>query len=296
MGFLTHSPKSGKPRSISWAIFSRPFGTALNVHVYPGLRPGLGSGVPVRQAQGRLFGTRFQAPTLPTERREPLLQVHPCHGAPPGPIVEAAIAPDVELVPDALVAQDGSKLLVLFPAEVPLAGGQHGADMVVLPRIGAVGEIVGRVVEVQVFAIPAVDEVLHIEGSAHGNDAGDHFGMAEAEVRGMVGAEAATGGDQSRRLVLLTHQGQHIAYDVALILHMPLHPPIGVGMFVVPTLLVNAVDAIELQLAAIDAISHACDHAIVFILKESTPRSGEDEHLGSCVAKAQQFHVAAQIV
>jgi hypothetical protein len=29
------------------------------VHASPGLRPGLGSAVPVRQAQGRLYGTRF---------------------------------------------------------------------------------------------------------------------------------------------------------------------------------------------------------------------------------------------
>src|ERR1700722_19221241 len=111
---------------------------------------------------------------------------------------------------DALVPQNRCKPLLLLPAEVPHAGGKHGSNMVVLPRIGAVSQIVGRVVEVQILAIPAVNKVLHIKGSAHGDDPGDLIRVVEAEVSGVKGAEAATGGDQSRRLVLLAHQGQHI--------------------------------------------------------------------------------------
>src|SRR5580698_7997385 len=107
----------------------------------------------------------------------------------------------------ALVAQDRRETLVLLPAKVPHAGGEHGADMVVLPGIGAVGEVVGRIVEVEVVAVPAVDKVLHVEGAAHGYDAGDLVGMSEAEVCGVIGAKAAAGCDQPRRLVLLGHQG-----------------------------------------------------------------------------------------
>src|ERR1700733_1691789 len=132
-------------------------------------------------------------------------------------------------MPYALVAKDRRETLVLLPAKVPLTGGEHGADVVVLPGIGAVGEVVGRVVEVEVLTVPAVDKVLHVKGAAHGNDAGDLIGMAEAEVRCVIGAEAAAGGDQPRRLVLFSHQGEHVVDDVALILHVPLYAPIGVG-------------------------------------------------------------------
>jgi hypothetical protein len=38
---------------------SRPYGTFRLSNLYPGLRPGLSSAVPVRQAQGRLCGTHF---------------------------------------------------------------------------------------------------------------------------------------------------------------------------------------------------------------------------------------------
>src|ERR1700679_430938 len=110
-------------------------------------------------------------------------------------------------MPYALVAQDRGETLVLIPAKVPLAGSEHGANVVVLPGIGAVGEVVGRIIEVEVVVVPAVDKVLHVKGSAHGYDAGDLIGMAEAEVSGVIGAEAAAGGDQPRRLVLLVHQG-----------------------------------------------------------------------------------------
>src|SRR5580704_3053335 len=102
-----------------------------------------------------------------------------------------------------LVPQHRRKAFILLPAKVPNPGGQYRTDMVVLPRIRAVREIVGRVIEVQILAIPAAHEVLHIKGSAHGDDTGDLIRMAEAEVRGLIAAEAATGGDHSRRLVLL---------------------------------------------------------------------------------------------
>src|ERR1700730_1183099 len=61
-----------------------------------------------------------------------LLQVHPSHGPPPGPVVEAAIPPHVQLVPNLFIPQNRRKTLIFLPAEVPLPGSQHGADMVVL--------------------------------------------------------------------------------------------------------------------------------------------------------------------
>src|SRR6202789_2598622 len=199
-------------------------------------------------------------------------------------------------MPYALVAQDCGKTLIFLPTKVPLAGGQNCADVVVLPGSGAVGEIVRRVVEVQVLAIPAFDEVLHVKGAAHGYDAGDLIGVAEAEVGGMKGAEAAPGGDQPRGRVLPFHQGKHIVDQVALILHVPLHSPVGVGMLVIPTLPVNTVDAIKLQLPAFYPVGHAAYHAVVFVLKEPALGSGEDQNPGSCVTKTQQLHVAAQVL
>src|ERR1700744_1934097 len=147
---------------------------------------------------------------------------------------------------DPFVTQHRSKALILLPAKVPHAGSQRRTNMVVLPRIRAVSEIVGRVIEVQIFAIPAVNKVLHIKGSAHGDNPGDLIRVAESEVRSMKRAEAATGGDQSRRLVLFAHQGHYIVHDVALVPHVPLPPPIGVRLLVVPAFPVYAIDAKEL--------------------------------------------------
>src|ERR1700678_1984194 len=113
-------------------------------------------------------------------------------------------------MPYALVAQNCGKTRILLPAKVPLPGGQNCTDVVLLPGISAVCEIVWRIVEVQVLAVPTIDEVLHVKGAAHGYDAGDFIGVAEAKVGSMKGAEAAPGGDQPRSLVFLLHQGEHI--------------------------------------------------------------------------------------
>src|SRR5208283_6027149 len=77
-----------------------------------------------------------------------LFQVHPRHWPPPRPIVIAMIAPDCQFMANATRTQNRGKLFVLLPAHVPLAGGEDGADVVVAPAIRAVGQVIGRIVEV----------------------------------------------------------------------------------------------------------------------------------------------------
>jgi hypothetical protein len=59
------------PGIASEQFFSRPYGTFRLPNLYPGLRPGLGSAVPVRQAQGRLYGTHFAIARFPTQTLKP---------------------------------------------------------------------------------------------------------------------------------------------------------------------------------------------------------------------------------
>src|SRR5664279_1625988 len=72
-------------------------------------------------------------------------QIRPRHGPPPRPIVVALVAPHGQLVTDAPAAQNGCELFVACPAHIPFAGGQHGAQMVVAPSVGAIGQVVRRI-------------------------------------------------------------------------------------------------------------------------------------------------------
>src|ERR1017187_2124324 len=98
---------------------------------------------------------------------------------------------------DAARPQNGGEFLVLAPAHVPFASGEHGPYVVIAP---------------------AVEEALDVERAAHGDAAGDLVGMAEGEVHGMVSAKAAAGHDGARGPILVPHQRQHVIQDVALVL------------------------------------------------------------------------------
>src|SRR5579862_4006123 len=96
---------------------------------------------------------------------------------------------------DAPRAHDGRHALVIVPAHIPLPGGKHRADVVVAPAVDAVGEVVGRIVEVNVFAVPAVHEAFDVVGAAHADAAGHLVGMTHGEVQRVIGAKAASGHD-----------------------------------------------------------------------------------------------------
>src|ERR1035441_7977671 len=146
---------------------------------------------------------------------------------------------------DAARPQNGGEFLVLAPAHVPFASGEHGPYVVIAPAVAAVRQIIGRVIEVRVLAVPAVEEALDVERAAHGDAAGDLVGMAEGEVHGMVSAKAAAGHDGARSPILVPHQRQHVIQDVALVLQMPLYAPVGMRPLVVPAFAVYAIDAID---------------------------------------------------
>src|SRR5271157_5157256 len=82
-----------------------------------------------------------------------LLQVRPRHRPPPRPVVIAVVAPHVQLMPNTARAQNRGKLLVPLPAHVPLASREHSTQVVVAPAVGAVRQVVGRVVEVHIVAV-----------------------------------------------------------------------------------------------------------------------------------------------
>src|SRR5208283_5199866 len=112
----------------------------------------------------------------------------------------------MQLMANSARAQNRGKLLVLLPAHVPFAGREHGPHVVVAPAVSAVRQIVGRIVEVHILAVPTIEEVLDVEGASHADAASDFVRMAKGEVDGVISAKAATRDDGARSPVLVPHQ------------------------------------------------------------------------------------------
>src|SRR5208337_4443044 len=160
------------------------------------------------------------------------------------------IAPNCEFMPNAARAQDRGELLVLLPAHVPFAGRKHSSQVVVAPTVGAVRQIIGRIVEVHILAVPAIEEALDVERAAHRYAASDFVRMAKREVGSVISAETAAGNDGARSPVLVPHQRQHVVNDVALVLKMALQAPIRMRALVVPAFAVHSIDAVDLELSS----------------------------------------------
>src|ERR1700744_997283 len=77
---------------------------------------------------------------------------------------------------------------------------------------------------------------------------------------------------------------------------MPLKAPVGMGLLVVPALGIDAVDAIELQLPALNSVGDARHHPVIFVLKKAAHGGGKDQDPGPGVPEAQQLHIPVEIL
>src|SRR5665213_1007800 len=94
------------------------------------------------------------------------------HFLPPGPVVDHTVAPHIEVVRNVLVRQDSGQIAVRLQADIALTGGQHDAlltDAVQNPSIMHVPHEIRRAVEVAVFVVIAVEELMNIVSTAHTN-------------------------------------------------------------------------------------------------------------------------------
>src|SRR5208337_4339562 len=219
----------------------------------------------------------------PLRQRPSSSEVHPSHRAPPRPIMITSVAPDVQFVADAARPQNAGELLIAVPAHVVLARSEDGPHVVVLPPVRAICQIVGRIVEIDIFAVPAIEELPDVEVAAHANAPVHHVRVTEGEVDGVISAEAAPSDGGVGCPILVPHQWEDIVDDVALVLQVALHAPVGMRPTVVPALLVNAVHAINLHFAGFNAIADRLNHLVVFVLKKTSARRWEDQDLASSV-------------
>ena len=77
---------------------------------------------------------------------------------------------------------------------------------------------------------------------------------------------------------------------------MPLDAPVRVRLLVVPAFGIDAVDAVNLKLAVLQAIGQGGDHLVIFVLEEAAHGSGEDKNLRTIVAEDKHVHVALQVL
>jgi len=217
------------------------------------------------------------------------------HLAPPRPVVLDAVAPHVEPMVDAFRVQNLREPQIVMQAYIPVARGEndfHLAHFFDVPIVAQILQVIKRRIEVGGVVVITVNMLMNIITAAQANELIDEIGMAKRQVRSVITAKAATGGDKIIVVVDGANQGNHFVENVRLVLRVAIQSVAGMSMVVVPTFFVNAVGAEYLIEAVLDLVRECADHSCIFILEKSPARGRKNQNRCAAVSENQQFHPA----
>lgn len=212
--------------------------------------------------------------------------------------------PVVQAVPDAFVPKDLAEVLVVFSKGVVITDDEcdlhlaEGGDPVL--ALQSRKEVGGGIEEdlVAVVAVEEVPEVVDLEGEVVASGEGDKLletlGVAEGDVCGVEGAEAAAMRDGRLVWVLQLHQREDLLEDVVFVVEVALDSPMGMGPPAVEAFGVDAIDAVELKFSRFDSFSRLLDQPKVFVLEEATPACWKNQYTCTSVSKNKQLHVSPE--
>ncbi len=213
--------------------------------------------------------------------------------------------PEVEGIPDAFFPEGVADDAVVFEEDVFFADDEddlHAFELGDDDGVGEVGNEEAGHVEVDVLVAVAVEEVFEVfEGGGEVITAAEayHFmeevGVFEGEVGGMVGAEAAAGGDQGWVRVYLLYEWDDLFEHIPFVLKIAEDAFCGVDVTGVEAFFVDAIEAVDLDRAGFDLVSKGVDDLPVFIVIEAGGAGGEEEDRVAGMAEDQHLHFPGEM-
>jgi hypothetical protein len=116
-------------------------------------------------------------------------------------------------------------------------------------------------------------------------------GEFEGEIDGMPGAEAAACCDDGGMRILELDKGKHFGQHIFLILKVTEDAIAGLEVFGVKAFFIDAVEAVDLDLAGCDFAAERVDYLPVFVVIEVGGAGGEEDDGVAGVPENKEFHV-----
>ena len=215
--------------------------------------------------------------------------------APPGPVVGDVVPPYVEVVGDALLAEQVGHPprarqrpgRVRLPCALPhgqydVQPRPHPVEVVAVE----VGHVVGRVGEVRrVPALaPAVPRRRVVVAGLADRDR-EQVGALQGDLERVVGAHRAPGDDRVGRTVAVgADVRRDLVGDPGLVRLMAPRPLLDRQRPVGPRGMVEGVDAVELDPTVVDQLGDGADHPVVLVVPRAAGLAGEHDHRSAVVA------------
>ena len=173
---------------------------------------------------------------------------------------------------------------------------------VALAQVGQVvgvaqaGHVVDGVVEVEVVVVVPVHETPQVVHAGEREAPPDEVGVLQEGIGGVIGAEGRPGGrdEDARRAAVLLDEGRHLEGDVGVVHRLHVAAVTGVGLLVVPALVVDGVDAEDLHPSGVDVAREGGDHPLPLVFVLVAPAGREREHRQAVVAVDADGHLPVQ--
>src|SRR6202165_1285515 len=120
--------------------------------------------------------------------------------------------------------------------------------------------------------------------------------MAKRDVSGVIRAETRTAHRHAMAIAFAPCQIEHVAHDHIFIGVVRAHPVGRMDRFIVETVEIDRVRAINRDFACIDIAANGTDESEVFVLIITAERSGkQNQREAAALAESEHFELAAQI-
>ena len=190
---------------------------------------------------------------------------------------------------DALAGQDFGEAIG-GAAMLPRSGAGDevnvaGSELLVIPGIGEIAEIVDGIVEIEIVVVHAVHEIPEVVDAGHGEAALENIGVFEERVCSVICAEGGThGGDSDLGLTIVPDERNDFLPEIGIKDRLHVAAMKRMCSFVIKAQAVDGIDRVDLHAAGINEIRQRADHTLAFEFPFVSGAGGEAEKGRSPVA------------
>lgn len=195
---------------------------------------------------------------------------------------------DVEPIIDSFLVQDLGHPFVLSFAEILFGGSQNDLHVVKMLVLGIGHEIRGAV-KIDVFVEIAFQVLLDIECAAHTKQIRYLLRVAERKVEGMIASKAASSYAYFIDIAFKPDFGNKFLMEHPVVEHVVEYPVFRMEVLGVPTIAVDAIDAIELDLAGFYEPARGFHELEIFIFEIPAHGSWENDYRVPPISKLEVF-------
>src|SRR5437870_3252523 len=135
---------------------------------------------------------------------------------------------------------------------IPFAGPENDVHVIEFPWVGHIRQIFVGAIEINVVVVIAVEEIADFEGTAQADEMTNRVCMPESDVSGVIGAETRAANADAMSAAFAPREIEYIAHDHIFISELDAHAIGRMNAFVVETVEVNGVGAINGDAVVID--------------------------------------------